>query len=103
MNEEPEFVDDGDDDGDEAAEPVVNIEISGLSLYTHHGVGAAEREVGQRLVFDISFDVGDCDATGMGRDSEIRGGAAAGVRLSGRAARAHGGDSTVGVIRPNGS
>jgi 7,8-dihydroneopterin aldolase/epimerase/oxygenase len=61
VNEEPEFVDDGDDD--DVAEPVVNIEISGLSLYTHHGVGPAEREVGQRLVFDISFDVGDCDAT----------------------------------------
>jgi dihydroneopterin aldolase len=50
-------------DDDDRAEPVVTIEIRGLSLYTHHGVGAAEREVGQRLVFDISFDVGDCDAT----------------------------------------
>jgi dihydroneopterin aldolase len=45
------------------AEPVVTVEIRGLSLYTHHGVSAAERDVGQRLVFDISFDVGDCDAT----------------------------------------
>ena len=45
------------------AEPVVTVEIRGLSLYTHHGVDAAEREVGQRLVFDLSFDVGDCDAT----------------------------------------
>ncbi len=60
MNEEDE---DRLEDDDDAAEPVVNIEISGLSLYTHHGVGSAEREVGQRLVFDISFDVGDCDAT----------------------------------------
>ena len=48
---------------EEVSEPVVTVEISGLSLYTHHGVGAAEREVGQRLVFDLSFDVGDCDAT----------------------------------------
>ena len=39
------------------AEPVVTIEVRGLSLYTHHGVGAAEREVGQRLVFDVTFDV----------------------------------------------
>lgn len=46
-----------------ASEPAVTIQISGLSLYTHHGVGDAEREVGQRLVFDLSFDVGDCDAT----------------------------------------
>ncbi len=42
---------------------VVTIEISGLSLYTHIGVGAAEREVGQRLVFDIRIDVGESDAT----------------------------------------
>jgi 7,8-dihydroneopterin aldolase/epimerase/oxygenase len=51
---------DGDDD---LPEPVVTIEIRGLSLYTHHGVGAAERDVGQRLIFDLSFDVGDCPAT----------------------------------------
>ena len=61
MNEEEESpLGDGDDD---LADPVVTIEIRGLSLYTHHGVGSAEREVGQRLVFDLSFDVGDCDAT----------------------------------------
>jgi len=54
-----------DDDDDEAAEAetVVSIEIAGLSLYTHHGVTAAEREVGQRLVLDIRLDVGECDAT----------------------------------------
>jgi dihydroneopterin aldolase len=60
VNEEDEDRIDGDDD---LAEPVVTIDIRGLSLYTHHGVGAAEREVGQRLVFDLSFDLGDCDAT----------------------------------------
>ena len=60
MNEED---DDRLEDDDSVAEPVVTIEISGLSLYTHHGVGDAEREVGQRLLFDLSFDVGDCDAT----------------------------------------
>ena len=55
---------DGDDEGEEiAAEPVVSVEITGLSLFTHHGVEPAEREVGQRLVFDLSFEVGDCDAT----------------------------------------
>jgi 7,8-dihydroneopterin aldolase/epimerase/oxygenase len=52
-----------DDDDDDAAEPLVTIEIVGLSLYTHHGVEEAERTVGQRLVFDLSFDVSDCDAT----------------------------------------
>jgi dihydroneopterin aldolase len=55
--------DDLDDDDHGASEPLVTIEIVGLSLYTHHGVEAAEREVGQRLVFDLSFDVSDCDAT----------------------------------------
>ncbi len=41
----------------------VTIEITGLSLYTHHGVSAAEREVGQRLVFDLRLDLGETDAT----------------------------------------
>ncbi len=53
---------DGEED-DSAAEPAVTVDITGLSLYTHHGVGAAEREVGQRLVFDISFELDRCDAT----------------------------------------
>jgi dihydroneopterin aldolase len=52
-----------DDDGEEASEPLVTIEIVGLSLYTHHGVEEAERSVGQRLVFDLSFDLSQCDAT----------------------------------------
>jgi dihydroneopterin aldolase len=51
------------DDDDEGSEPLVTIEIVGLSLYTHHGVDEAERTVGQRLVFDLSFDLSDCDAT----------------------------------------
>jgi dihydroneopterin aldolase len=59
---EDELDDDLDDD-DEPSEPVVTIEISGLSLYTHHGVSAAEREIGQRLVLDLRLEVGECDAT----------------------------------------
>jgi dihydroneopterin aldolase len=47
----------------EAAETVVTVEVSGLSLYTHVGVSPAEREVGQRLVIDLRLDVGECDAT----------------------------------------
>src|SRR3954462_14642581 len=43
-------------------ESSVEIELRGLSIYTHHGVSEAEQEVGQRLEFDISFDVPDCDA-----------------------------------------
>ena len=52
----------GEDDRSSSS-PAVSIEISGLSLYTHHGVSEAERELGQRLVFDISFELDECDAT----------------------------------------
>ncbi len=67
--ERPHDEDDGLDDDpfgadeDEGAQTVVTIEISGLSLYTHHGVSDAEREVGQRLVLDLRLDVGESDAT----------------------------------------
>jgi 7,8-dihydroneopterin aldolase/epimerase/oxygenase len=40
----------------------VEIDLRALSIYTHHGVSDAEQEVGQRLEFDLSFDVPDCDA-----------------------------------------
>jgi dihydroneopterin aldolase len=40
----------------------VEVELRGLSIYTHHGVTDAEQEIGQRLEFDLSFDVPDCDA-----------------------------------------
>ena len=64
---EDEFDDELDEDGldadRQAAAPAVTIEISGLSLYTRHGVHEAERELGQRLVFDVSFELDECDAT----------------------------------------
>jgi 7,8-dihydroneopterin aldolase/epimerase/oxygenase len=58
-----------DDDGEELSEDrddrveSVTVEITGLSLYTRHGVSDAEREVGQRLVLDLRLDVGQTDAT----------------------------------------
>ena len=62
--DEYDDLDEDVDEGDEGrSEPEVTIEISGLSLFTHVGVTAAEREVGQRLLVDIRLDVGDCDAT----------------------------------------
>jgi dihydroneopterin aldolase len=65
--EDEEFEDDDDEDDDDEdeghPEPEVTIEISGLSLYTHMGVSAAEREIGQRLLIDLRLDVGECDAT----------------------------------------
>jgi 7,8-dihydroneopterin aldolase/epimerase/oxygenase len=63
LEDDPDRIDPEDDDADEATEPSVTVEITGLSLYTHHGVEQSERDVGQRLVFDLSFDVGECDAT----------------------------------------
>ncbi len=57
-----ELGDEFDDDEDDG-QTVVTVEINGLSLFTHHGVTAAEREVGQRLILDIRLVVGGADAT----------------------------------------
>jgi dihydroneopterin aldolase len=64
-DEDPEYDDDLNEDGDDGEggpEVGASIEIVGLSLFTHHGVTEAEREVGQRLVLDVRFDVGEPDA-----------------------------------------
>jgi dihydroneopterin aldolase len=61
--DEPDRLEPDEREDEEAPEPAVTVEIVGLSLYTHHGVGEAEREVGQRLVFDVQFELGECDAT----------------------------------------
>lgn len=47
------------DNGPDAS---VEVDLRGLSIFTHHGVSDAEQEIGQRLEFDVSFDVPDCDA-----------------------------------------
>jgi 7,8-dihydroneopterin aldolase/epimerase/oxygenase len=63
---DPDDRDDEIDDIDEEGghrNTEVTIEVTGLSLYTHHGVTEAEREVGQRLVLDLRIEVGECDAT----------------------------------------
>jgi 7,8-dihydroneopterin aldolase/epimerase/oxygenase len=62
-DEHDEIDEDEFDDEHEAAQTEVTIEVTGLSLYTHHGVTPAEREVGQRVVIDLRLDVGECDAT----------------------------------------
>ena len=43
-------------------ESAVTVVIRRLSVFTHHGTTEAERKVGQRLEFDVTFDVPDCDA-----------------------------------------
>ncbi len=50
------------DGSNSGVESSAEVELRGLSIYTHHGVTEAEQEVGQRLEFDVSFDVPDCDA-----------------------------------------
>lgn len=67
-NDDP--VDDDTDDGlgddedfAESVDSAVSIDINQLSVYTHHGVTAAEQEVGQRLLIDVSFELETCDAT----------------------------------------
>ena len=55
--------DDRYEDDEDSADSYVSIEIAGLSLYTHHGVTAAEQEIGQRLLIDLRLDVGEPDAT----------------------------------------
>ena len=56
-------LDDDDYDDEQIERTAVTVEVTGLSLYTHHGVSEAEREVGQRLILDLRFDAGACDAT----------------------------------------
>jgi len=55
--------DDRYEDDEHSADSYVSIEIAGLSLFTHHGVTAAEQEIGQRLLIDLRLDVGEPDAT----------------------------------------
>ena len=63
MSEEPDEEESDDFDDYETPEPAVTIQITGLSLYTRHGVTEAEREIGQRLLIDVAFEVTGCDAT----------------------------------------
>jgi dihydroneopterin aldolase len=61
-DDDPDLPDDEFDE-EEGPHTEVVIEISGLSLYTHHGVTKAEQEIGQRLVVDLRMEVGEVDAT----------------------------------------
>ncbi len=54
---------DDDDLDDQPYQTVVTIEVTGLSLYTRMGVTDAEREIGQRLIVDLTLEVGEPDAT----------------------------------------
>ena len=62
MTREPEDDLERDEPYDDDEAPTVTVEITGLSLYTRHGVSEAERDLGQRLVIDVEFELADCDA-----------------------------------------
>ena len=49
-------------DAHDSPESAVEGALRGLAIYSHHGVTDAEQEVGQRLEFDLTFDVPHCDA-----------------------------------------
>ena len=46
FEDEDDLSSDDDDDDEEGPGVGVTVEIVGLSLFTHHGVTAAERQVG---------------------------------------------------------
>lgn len=46
----------------------MKIELRGIELFGHHGVGEEERARGQRFVYDIELEVGD-----RGADDRIEG------------------------------
>lgn len=66
IDAEEELEGEEEEDEEDSLESVT-IEISGLSIYTHHGVSDAEREVGQRLVLDLRLELGETDATATDR------------------------------------
>ena len=37
----------------------VTVEVQGLEVFGHHGVGEDERRDGQRFLFDVDYDVGE--------------------------------------------
>ena len=43
--------------------PTVTVQLHGVSVRTNHGVTAAEREDGQRMVFDVDLTLPECPAT----------------------------------------
>lgn len=47
---------------DHDARAPVLVNLRGISVYTHHGVTEAERELGQRLELDVTLELAECDA-----------------------------------------
>jgi len=47
----------------------MRIELQGIELFGHHGVGEEERARGQRFVYDVELEVGDRGATDQIEDA----------------------------------
>jgi len=62
-DEDFDEIDDDEFEDEDLERTAVTVEVTGLSLYTHHGVTAAAREIGPRRILDLRFDAGACDAT----------------------------------------
>ena len=56
---DPDEYDEVEDDDEGHTEPEVTIEVTGLSLFTHVGVTAAEREVDSGCCSTCDIDVGE--------------------------------------------
>jgi dihydroneopterin aldolase len=56
--------------GNDHGQAAVEIELRGLSVYTHHGVDDAEQRVGQRLLIDVLLEPADCGALRSDRIEE---------------------------------
>ncbi len=54
-------------------ESSAEVELRGLSIYTHHGVSDSEQEVGQRLEFDVALAVPDCSYRTLERLAQVVG------------------------------
>jgi len=63
MGSADDELDDESFDDEQRLGTMVTVEVNGLSLFTHVGVTAAEREVGQRLLLDLRLELGEVDAT----------------------------------------
>ena len=43
--------------------PTVTVQLHRVPVRTNHGVTAAEREIGQTMVFDVDLTIPECSAT----------------------------------------
>jgi dihydroneopterin aldolase len=68
----------------------VTVRLSGVSVHTNHGVSEAEREIGQRMVFDLELELAACDAVDSDElEGTVDYGAVTGVLVESATARSY--------------